>query len=100
VAAVSAIASSDRANGTAIHWNHRARDVRGGRCEPETPAATGHDVYPVAQAKIHAAILPQGLAAALGAQPTPLTLPGTGRGCYIPDPADVLIGLHAYDSQE
>ena len=30
----------------------------------------------------------------------PLTLPGTGRGCYILDPAGVLIGLHAYDSQE
>ncbi len=28
------------------------------------------------------------------------TLPGTGRGYYIPDPAGVLIGLHAYDSQE
>ena len=30
----------------------------------------------------------------------PFTLPGTGRGCYILDPAGVLIGLHAYDFQE
>jgi predicted enzyme related to lactoylglutathione lyase len=30
----------------------------------------------------------------------PFTLPGTGRGCNILDPAGVLIGLDAYDSQE
>lgn len=29
----------------------------------------------------------------------PFTLPGVGRGCYIVDPAGVLIGLHAYDPQ-
>ncbi|WP_426505816.1 VOC family protein [Dactylosporangium sp. McL0621] len=27
----------------------------------------------------------------------PFTLPGVGSGCYITDPAGVLIGLHAYD---
>jgi hypothetical protein len=27
----------------------------------------------------------------------PFTLPGVGSGCYILDPAGVLIGLHAYD---
>jgi predicted enzyme related to lactoylglutathione lyase len=27
----------------------------------------------------------------------PFTLPGVGRGCYILDPAGLLIGLHAYD---
>lgn len=27
----------------------------------------------------------------------PFTLPGVGRGCYIVDPAGVLVGLHAYD---
>lgn len=30
----------------------------------------------------------------------PFTLPGTGRGCCTLDPAGVLTGLHAYDSQE
>jgi len=29
----------------------------------------------------------------------PFTLPGVGRGCYITDPAGVLMGLHAYDPQ-
>jgi predicted enzyme related to lactoylglutathione lyase len=27
----------------------------------------------------------------------PFTLPGVGMGCYLTDPAGVLIGLHAYD---
>ncbi|WP_327009584.1 VOC family protein [Dactylosporangium sp. NBC_01737] len=27
----------------------------------------------------------------------PFTLPGVGSGCYIVDPAGLLIGLHAYD---
>jgi uncharacterized protein len=27
----------------------------------------------------------------------PFTLPGVGRGCYLTDPAGLLIGLHAYD---
>jgi uncharacterized protein len=27
----------------------------------------------------------------------PFTMPGVGRGCYVTDPAGVLIGLHAYD---
>jgi len=27
----------------------------------------------------------------------PFTLPGLGQGCYITDPAGVLIGLHHYD---
>jgi predicted enzyme related to lactoylglutathione lyase len=27
----------------------------------------------------------------------PFTMPGVGRGCYLVDPAGVLIGLHAYD---
>jgi predicted enzyme related to lactoylglutathione lyase len=29
----------------------------------------------------------------------PFTLPGVGHGCYITDPAGVLIGLHAYDPE-
>ena len=28
----------------------------------------------------------------------PFTLPGVGRGCYLTDPAGLLIGLHEYDS--
>ena len=28
----------------------------------------------------------------------PFTVAGVGRGCYIMDPAGVLIGLHAYDA--
>ncbi|MEV4134788.1 VOC family protein [Dactylosporangium sp. NPDC049742] len=28
----------------------------------------------------------------------PFTLPGLGHGCYITDPAGVLLGLHAYDA--
>ncbi|MEV4515918.1 hypothetical protein AB0K00_44045 [Dactylosporangium sp. NPDC049525] len=28
----------------------------------------------------------------------PFTLPGVGSGCYIVDPAGLLIGLHAYDA--
>ena len=27
----------------------------------------------------------------------PFTLPGVGRGCYVNDPAGLLIGLHEYD---
>ena len=27
----------------------------------------------------------------------PFTLPGVGRGCYLTDPAGLLIGLHEYD---
>jgi predicted enzyme related to lactoylglutathione lyase len=27
----------------------------------------------------------------------PFTLPGVGRGCYVTDPAGVLLGLHHYD---
>ncbi|MET7402121.1 VOC family protein [Dactylosporangium sp. NPDC005572] len=27
----------------------------------------------------------------------PFTLPGVGKGCYVVDPAGVLLGLHAYD---
>ena len=27
----------------------------------------------------------------------PFTLPGVGRGCYVTDPAGLLIGLHEYD---
>jgi predicted enzyme related to lactoylglutathione lyase len=27
----------------------------------------------------------------------PFTVPGVGRGCYLVDPAGVLLGLHAYD---
>ncbi|MEU1595933.1 VOC family protein [Streptomyces sp. NPDC005708] len=29
----------------------------------------------------------------------PFTLPGVGRGCYILDPAGLLIGLHAYTTE-
>jgi hypothetical protein len=29
----------------------------------------------------------------------PFTLPGIGHGCYITDPAGVLIGLHADDPE-
>jgi predicted enzyme related to lactoylglutathione lyase len=28
----------------------------------------------------------------------PFTLPGVGRGCYLTDPAGLLIGLHGYES--
>jgi predicted enzyme related to lactoylglutathione lyase len=28
----------------------------------------------------------------------PFTISGVGRGCYVVDPAGVLIGLHAYDA--
>jgi predicted enzyme related to lactoylglutathione lyase len=28
----------------------------------------------------------------------PFTLAGVGYGCYITDPAGVLVGLHAYDA--
>jgi uncharacterized protein len=28
----------------------------------------------------------------------PFTMPGVGRGCYVTDPAGLLIGLHEYDS--
>jgi len=27
------------------------------------------------------------------------TIPGVGRGCYVTDPAGVLLGLHEYDPQ-
>jgi uncharacterized protein len=27
----------------------------------------------------------------------PFTMPGVGRGCYVTDPAGLLIGLHEYD---
>jgi predicted enzyme related to lactoylglutathione lyase len=29
----------------------------------------------------------------------PFTIPGVGRGCYVVDPAGLLIGLHHYDSE-
>jgi predicted enzyme related to lactoylglutathione lyase len=29
----------------------------------------------------------------------PFTITGVGRGCYVTDPAGVLIGLHEYDPQ-
>jgi predicted enzyme related to lactoylglutathione lyase len=28
----------------------------------------------------------------------PFTLPGVGRGCYLTDPAGLLLGLHEYDA--
>ena len=28
----------------------------------------------------------------------PFTIPGVGRGCYLTDPAGVLLGLHEYDA--
>jgi predicted enzyme related to lactoylglutathione lyase len=28
----------------------------------------------------------------------PFTLPGVGRGCYVTDPAGLLLGLHEYDA--
>jgi len=28
----------------------------------------------------------------------PYTIPGVGRGCYLTDPAGVLLGLHEYDA--
>jgi hypothetical protein len=27
----------------------------------------------------------------------PFSIPGVGRGCYVVDPAGVLLGLHEYD---
>jgi predicted enzyme related to lactoylglutathione lyase len=27
----------------------------------------------------------------------PFVIPGVGRGCYVADPAGVLVGLHMYD---
>jgi uncharacterized protein len=29
----------------------------------------------------------------------PFSVPGVGRGCYVTDPAGLLIGLHEYDAQ-
>jgi predicted enzyme related to lactoylglutathione lyase len=29
----------------------------------------------------------------------PFTIAGVGRGCYVIDPAGVLIGLHEYDPE-
>jgi predicted enzyme related to lactoylglutathione lyase len=29
----------------------------------------------------------------------PFTFGGVGRGCYVTDPAGVLVGLHSYDAQ-
>jgi uncharacterized protein len=63
---------------------------------------TSRDGHPRTVPVIRVAALPQtlDLVRAHGGSVVvePFTLPGVGHGCYITDPAGVLIGLHSYDT--